>query len=58
MARKGDKGPYASWNVECLTNTRNCQARKTNGVAAKGEKCASHKLTDNQPKEMFQHRVL
>jgi hypothetical protein len=28
MARKGDKGPYAPWNVECQTSRENCMARK------------------------------
>jgi len=50
---KATKAHYAPWNVECLTNTQNCQARKTNGVAAKGDKSGCHKLTDNQAKEIF-----
>lgn len=28
MARKGDKGPYASWNVECITVAENHRATK------------------------------
>ncbi len=28
MARFGDEGPYAVWNVECITNAQNCSDRK------------------------------
>jgi len=28
MARPEDKGPYASWNVKCITNAQNCSDRK------------------------------
>lgn len=32
MARKGDKGPYASWNVDCLTTTQNHKEQAANGL--------------------------
>lgn len=31
MARKGDKGPYAAWNVECKTAKQNIHDRNKNG---------------------------
>lgn len=48
MCRIGDKGPYATWNVECKTCRENCADRKTNGVAAKGLRHGRTKLTEEQ----------
>lgn len=31
MARKGDKGPYAVWNVDCITAAQNIKDRDLNG---------------------------
>ena len=40
MARKKDKGPYASWNVECKLATQN------SSEANRGEKCAKSCVAD------------
>src|SRR6516164_720934 len=53
MGRRGDTGPYSPENVECLTNLQNCEARRLNGSAAKGERSSKSVLTDKQAKEIY-----
>ena len=53
MGRRGDTGPYSPENVECLTNLQNCEARRLNGSAAKGERSSQSVLTDKQAKEIY-----
>ena len=53
MGRRGDIGPYSPENVECLTNLQNCEARRLNGSAAKGERSSQSVLTDKQAKEIY-----
>src|SRR6516164_1509550 len=45
MARFGDTGPYAEWNVECITVTKNCSDRRLNGTGPSGEHNRGAKLT-------------
>jgi hypothetical protein len=45
MARNGDKGPYAPWNVRCITNEQNSK-EQTNNLGFKfGEKHYKAKLS-------------
>ncbi len=44
MARKGDKGPYAAWNVECKTIEQNHREH----VLPKGEQHCRAILTEQQ----------
>lgn len=37
MARMGDKGPYASWNVKCILSEENALEREQNGTLLFGE---------------------
>jgi hypothetical protein len=53
MARRGDTSPYSPESVECLTNTQNCQARRLNGSAAKGERNPRSVLTAKQAEEIY-----
>lgn len=53
MARNGDTGPYAAWNVQCKTATANGQDRGINGVAPKGIKHGRAKLTEEQVLAIF-----
>ena len=57
MARKGDKGPYATWNVDCILTLQNCADRKTNGTAKGaiqiGEKNNKAKLTSSSVLKIF-----
>lgn len=55
MARKGDCGPYVSWNVEAKTGSQNIADQKTNGSRAddslrgsKGAKNPKAKLDDGK----------
>lgn len=41
MARYGDKGPYAPWNVKCITMAEN------SNEALRGKQCGNAKLTKN-----------
>lgn len=47
MARKGDKGPYAAWNVECVLHEENAAARKQNGTTAYGPRNANSYISDD-----------
>lgn len=51
MARKGDKGPYATWNVKCITCSQN-SAENTNQIGGHhgvyGEAHPVAKLRDRQ----------
>ncbi len=38
MARKGDTGPYASWNVKCILSEHNALERKDTGSLLYGER--------------------
>ena len=42
MARNGDKGPYAPWNVQCLTHEQNRKDAAKNGHVGK------RRITDNE----------
>jgi len=53
MARFGDKGPYASWNVECKLAEDNCSDRAKNGSSAKGSVHGRTKLTDQDVISIF-----
>lgn len=46
MARKGDVGPYAPWNIECKTNAEN--RREQHCVIPIGEDSGRSKLTKKQ----------
>lgn len=48
MARRGDKGPYALWNIDCITNAQNHKDAFKNGKYPKGEDCVNSKLTNTQ----------
>jgi hypothetical protein len=53
MARIGDKGPYAIWNVECITSQENHRRQVENGTSNYGEKNGTSKLTEEQVIEIF-----
>jgi hypothetical protein len=53
MARKGDKGPYAVWNVECKTVEDNHRDRTLNGLTVCGEKHHCSKVTTQQVLEIY-----
>lgn len=53
MARKGDTGPYAPWNVKCITQEANASERKENGTAARGTQVWTNKLTESQVIDIF-----
>jgi hypothetical protein len=46
MARKGDKGPYAAWNVQCVLQAENQRQRVDNGTSTYGERHSNSKLTE------------
>lgn len=48
MARYGDKGPYAAWNVKCITMAENCKE------ALWGKNRGNAKLTEAQVKIIYQ----
>ena len=49
MARKGDRGPYASWNVDCITTEQNTKDRKK----LTGLNHPMTKLTEQQVREIY-----
>lgn len=51
MARYEDKGPYASWNVECITNEEN--SRRAKHKPACGECHGKSRLTPQQVLEIY-----
>lgn len=53
MARKGDVGPYAPWNVDCITNQQNGLLQKANGKAT-GR--GPQKLTAELARAIFRSR--
>jgi hypothetical protein len=53
MARKGDKGPYAPWNVECILHEQNSKDRIVNGSQVHGESSGGNILTTKKVKEIF-----
>lgn len=53
MARYYDNGPYAPWNVKCITQEENASERKVNGTAARGTKVWTNKLSEKQVIEIF-----
>jgi len=53
MGRRGGTSPYSTENVECLTNLQNCEARRLNGSAAKGEEAQKVSLLTNRPKKFI-----
>jgi hypothetical protein len=53
MARKKDKGPYASWNVECKTCQQNSRDQVLNGTSSHGERNGNSKLTKAEVIEIF-----
>lgn len=53
MARLADSGPYAAWNVKCITQSENSSERKLNGTAARGTKVGTNKLSEEQVLEIF-----
>lgn len=60
MARKGDKGPYVEWNVECILSTKNNQDQALNGLAGFKKGHAGYKtnqdgikITPAQAKEIY-----
>jgi|SRR5882672_8627841 len=48
MARERDKGPYASWNVECILGKQNAADAAKNGRYPTGENNGLAKLTESQ----------
>lgn len=66
MARHKDQGPYAPWNVECITNRKNCgdsiSNQKINGTFKPppvhlGEKHPNSKLTVDEVRKIFVSRL-
>ena len=57
MARNGDKGPYAAWNVKCITNQQNCKESEKgwgkDRPSMKGEAHWCAKLTEKQAIEIY-----
>jgi hypothetical protein len=53
MARNKDKGPYAAWNVRCITQSENISEKGVNGTAARGTKIWTNKLSEKQVIEIF-----
>lgn len=53
MARRKDKGPYAAWNVECITHQQNSRDQVKNGTSSCGERSGRAKLTERQVIEIF-----
>jgi hypothetical protein len=53
MARKGDEGPYAPWNVECIQVSQNHKDRATNGRVSRGVDHYCNKLTEKQVRIIF-----
>jgi hypothetical protein len=49
MARNGDKGPYAPWNVKCITNAQNCSERRR----LNGEEHPMARLTIKQVRAIY-----
>jgi hypothetical protein len=47
MARQGDDGPYASWNVKCITLSENSSEQKYKGLATR-QTPTNAKLTPNE----------
>lgn len=47
MARKGDNGPYALWNIECILSTENTR------YANSGENSAKSKISNKTALEIF-----
>ena len=53
MARKGDKGPYAPWNVECILHEQNGKDCKRNGSHRYGERHGCAKLTEPIVRQIY-----
>lgn len=53
MARFGDKGPYARWNVKCIKHEENIREMAPQRNPQYGEKQGCHKLTAIQVKEIY-----
>jgi hypothetical protein len=53
MARNGDIGPYAPWNVKCITQDENASERATNGTAARGVNVNTNKLSEAQVIDIY-----
>lgn len=53
MGRIGDKGPYASWNVECVTTNQNQKDKVKYKSAARGTQHGSAKLKVNTVKAIY-----
>lgn len=53
MARNGDEGSYADWNVKCLTVEDNVKDQLINGHVPSGEKHCLATLTDEQVRAIY-----
>ena len=53
MARKNDKGPYAWWNVICITANQNHMDTAKNGTSTIGIKNPMAKLSEDQVREIY-----
>ena len=53
MARNGDKGPYALWNIKCIKAEENHNETSTNGSANQGERNGTAVLTNQLVKQVF-----
>ena len=53
MARDKDKGPYASWNVQCITSSQNVSDMSKNGSLPVGKRHPMAKLTEEQVREIY-----
>jgi len=53
MARKRDKGPYAIWNIECVTSNQNHADMKKHGSYVHGENVGTAKLTNAQVRTIY-----
>jgi hypothetical protein len=53
MARKGDKGPYAPWNVECITSNKNHSDTAKNGTSTRGIKNPNAKFSEANIREIY-----
>jgi len=57
MARKGDKGPYAVWNVDCLTNRQNAiDGLKNHPLNNKGEAHGRARLSNEDVLAIFKSK--
>jgi hypothetical protein len=57
MARKLDKGPYAWWNVRCITSNQNHSDTAKNGTSTRGSKNPMAKIDESIARELYNSTV-